>query len=353
MGSFLNEGEESIKRCCEINAAFFNFKLQLVLPNLGGSTVLYLPFKNTKTFKGEQPCDREIKYITVLEETSMKINNLATPFLANYEATLDYYETYFEQHPYVFQFYFQFHCKNKEEKLERALKHHPQILEQMSWVTEHIPDYTTEITKIFEEMFSITFTEDIQIFVGLDGSMAYTTHSMNPQVAFSVNRIEAEEIGLKVLIAHEFGHATHHLYSSEHGIGVRQIKWGNPYTCLMQEGLATYLSMQVVAAPADVYFAFGRDEDWLAFVQTNKKDIFEAFQKDLKEQNPQVVFNEWFSINGGKHFGYKAIAYYIGYEIVEKLVEQQGIEQTILLWGQEGFEQIIDGVLNELKNMLE
>lgn len=103
----------------------------------------------------------------------MKINDIATPFFESYEATAHYYETYFQQHPEVFNFYFKFHCKNKEEKLERALKHHPQILEQMSWVTEHIPIYTTNITKKYEEMFSITFTEDIQIFVGLDGSMLY------------------------------------------------------------------------------------------------------------------------------------------------------------------------------------
>jgi hypothetical protein len=277
----------------------------------------------------------------------MKINDIATPFFESYEATAHYYETYFQQHPEVFNFYFKFHCKNKEERLEQALKQHPQMLEQMRWVKEHVPVYTTDIIKRLQAMFSITFTEDVQIFVGLGGSKAYTTHSMNPQVAFNVDRIDAEEIGLKVLIAHEFGHATHHIYSSEQGISVRQIKWGNPYTLLMQEGIATYLSMQVVDAPTDVYFAFGRDEEWLTFVQTNKKDIIEAFQKDLKEQTPQEVFKEWFSINGGKHFGSKAIAYYIGYEIVEKLVEQQGIEQALLLWGHEGFEQVIDEILNE------
>ena len=278
----------------------------------------------------------------------MKINDLVTPFLVDYEATIQYYETYFQKHPEVFQFYFQVHCKNKKEKLERALIQHPQKLEQMKWVKDQIPVYISEISRKFEEMFPITFTEDVQIFVGLGGSMAYTTHSMNPQVAFSVDRIESEETGLKVLIAHEFGHATHHIYSSKQSIDVQKIKWGSPYTWLMQEGLATYLSRQVIEAPKDVYYAFGRNEEWLSFVQANKKKIIEAFQQDLKEQTAQEIFKEWFSINGGRKFGHKAIAYYIGCEIVEKLVEQQGVKKAILLWGQEGFEQVIDKILNEL-----
>ena len=306
------------------------------------------PFKNMYAFKGKNPCDREVTYIKHLEESSMKVNDLATPFLANYEATAHYYDQYFQQYPELFEFYFQFHCKNKEEKLKRALKQHPQMIDQMKWVTEQLPVYITEITKKYEEMFPVTFTEDVKIFVGLGGSKAYTTHSLNPQVNFSVDRIDAEELGLKVLIAHEFGHATHHIYSSEQGITVPQIKWGSPYTWLMQEGLATYLSTQVVDAPLDVYFAFGRDEEWLTFVQTNKKQIVAAFQKDLQQLTPQDLFTEWFSFNGGKHFGFTAIAYYIGYEIIDKLVEQQGIEQAILLWRQEGFEKVINDILNDL-----
>ncbi|MCH7322761.1 hypothetical protein LZ480_12755 [Solibacillus sp. MA9] len=280
----------------------------------------------------------------------MKIIDYVTPFLEKYEATPEYYETYFQKHRETFEFYFRFHCKNKEEKLCNALQQHPHKLEDMNFVKERILMNISEITANYEKMFDITFTEAVRIFVGLGGSNAYTTHSMNPEVAFCVERMPALETGIRALIAHEFGHAVHHIVTLRNGVKIGQIDWNNPYTWLIQEGIATYLSTQVVDASKDIYFAFERDEVWLNYARMNKANIIASFQQDLEQLSSQEIFKEWFSINGGGLFGYARLAYYIGYEVVQELVEQIGIGDTILFWLQPNFKEQMNGLLNEFAN---
>ena len=279
----------------------------------------------------------------------MKMNDLATPFLADYEATANYYEMYFQQHPDVFDFYFQFHCKNKEEKLNKALLQHPNKLLEMKDVTEKLARNIEEITTKYEKMFNVIITDEVHIFVGLGGSNAYTTYKEKPGVAFCIERITSEETGLRTLIAHEFGHVIHHSLTLRVGVKEGDIDWQSPSTWLIQEGIAIYLSTQVVEAEQDVYFAFQRDEEWLVFAEENKEGIIAKFQKDLVESSSHEVYKEWFSINGGEHFGYTRLAYYIGYEMVRTLVKRIGIEQTILFWLQSNFKKQMNSLLMEIK----
>ncbi|MGE7022197.1 DUF5700 domain-containing putative Zn-dependent protease [Solibacillus cecembensis] len=277
----------------------------------------------------------------------MKINDYVTPFIQKYEATPDYYEAYFQQSPAAFDFYFQFHCKNKEEKLRYALQQHPNKLGDLNFVKDRIVTNLDEITTNYEKMFDITFTEAVHIFIGLGGSNAYTTHAMNPEVAFCVERMPTLESGIRTLIAHEFGHAVHHILTLQNGVEIGQIDWNSPYTWLIQEGMATYLSTQVVEVELDVYFAFKRDEAWLNYAHANIASIISSFQQDLEQLSTQEIFKEWFSINGGEHFGYTRLAYYIGYEVVRSVVEQIGFEDTLLLWLQPNFKEQIADFLNE------
>ncbi|WP_274307056.1 hypothetical protein [Solibacillus daqui] len=283
----------------------------------------------------------------------MKIIDYVTPFLEKYEATPEYYETYFQKHRESFDFYFRFHCKNKKEKLNIAIKQHPNKLEDINFVKERILMNISEITANYEKMFDITFTEAVHIFVGLGGSNAYTTHSMNPEVVFCVERMPALEIGIRTLIAHEFGHAVHHIVTLRNGVEIGQIDWNSPYTWLIQEGIATYLSTQVVEAEKEIYFAFERDEAWLNYARMNKAKIITSFQQDLEQLSSQEIFKEWFSINGGVRFGYTRLAYYIGYEVVQDLVEQIGNEDTILFWLKPNFKEQMIGLLNAFANNIE
>ncbi|MEK4424889.1 hypothetical protein [Solibacillus sp. FSL K6-1523] len=280
----------------------------------------------------------------------MKIIDYVTPFLEKYEATSDYYEAYFQKYPEAFDFYFRFHCKNKGEKLCIALQQHSNKLDELNFVKDRILTHLSAITTIYENMFDITFTEAVHIFVGLGGSNAYTTHSMNPEVAFCVERIPSLDSGIRTLIAHEFGHAVHHIVTLQNGVEIGQIDWSSPYTWLIQEGMATYLSTQVVEAKMDIYFVFERDKAWLDYAQTNKAKIIAAFQHDLEQLSTQEIFIEWFSINGGERFGYTRLAYYIGYEVVRIVVDHIGTDDTILLWLQPNFKERITSLLKELAN---
>lgn len=278
----------------------------------------------------------------------MQIYDIATSFLNSYEPTPDYYEKHFKKYPEIYSYYFENHCLNKEIKLEKALIQHPKMIQDMKWITQKIASFTPQITLKYEELYPIKLTKDVHIFVGLGGSNAYTYRSMDPQVAFCVEKLEAEEDSLQVIIAHEFGHATHHLFTTYKGIDAANITWSSPLTWLLQEGVATYLSTQVINVEQDIYFAYKRDVEWLAFCEENKTKIIQAFQQDLIQKSSTEIFKEWFSINGGQKFGYTRIGYYIGYILVHHLVAEEGIENAMLFWGHEDFEERMNVLLQKV-----
>ena len=284
----------------------------------------------------------------MIGEIFLKIYDLASKFLNQYEPSKEYYESYFNKHPEIYSYYFDNHCHNKELKLENALKAHPNKIEQMNWITDKLKSLTPQITKEYEKRFQIIFSKDVYIFVGLGGSNAYTYRSMDPHIAFCVEKFEPNEDGLNVIIAHEFGHAAHHLFTTNNGIDAKDIQWNNPYTWLLQEGVATYLSTLIVNADKDIYFAYQPDPEWLSYCEENTKTIINAFQQDLVQSTPAEIFKEWFSINGGQTFGYNRIGYYIGYLLVKYLVDVEGIGNAMLYWGNPDFEDRIKMLLRQL-----
>ena len=278
----------------------------------------------------------------------MKIHDIANPFLNTYEPTEDYYENYFSKNLDIYSYYFEHHCLNKEMKLEKALVQHPAKIQEMKWIAEKIKSLTPQIAANYEELYPIKLTKDVNIFVGLGGSNAYTYRSMDPQIAFCVEKLEADEDALKVIIAHEFGHATHHLFTTYNGIDAANISWTSPLTWLLQEGVATYLSTQIVQVEQDIYFAYKRDVEWLSFCEENKTKIIGAFQKDLMQKSSKEIFKEWFSINGGQTFGHTRLGYYIGYELVHHLAAKEGIENTMLYWRHADFEERMKDLLHTI-----
>lgn len=276
----------------------------------------------------------------------MQIYDIASPFLNLYEPSKDYYENYFSKHSEIYSYYFEHHCLNKEMKLENALSTHPEKLQQMKWIAQKFIEITPQIIQKYEKLFPIKLIKDTYIFVGLGGSNAYTYLSMDPHVAFCVEKFEPDEDGLRVIVAHEFGHATHHLFTTLNGIEAKDIQWSSPYTWLLQEGVATYLSSLVVDVVHDIYFAYKRDPEWLAFCEGNTVNIVTAFQQALVKNTSTEIFKEWFSINGGQTFGYSRLGYYIAYILVHRLAKKEGIKNVMLYWRHADFEERMKDLLH-------
>jgi len=279
----------------------------------------------------------------------MKIHQLAQPFITNYKPTKDYYEEYFKKHEDIFKYYFERHCRNKEEKLEYALQRHPEKLLKMKDICETMPQIIHTIALAYEALYPIKLTKDIYIIVGLDGSNAYTYRAMDPEITFCVEKLSSDETALKTIIAHEFGHAVHHLLAIRANIEAAKIPWMSPYTWLLQEGSATYLSTQVVQADEDVYFAYEKDEAWLTFCKENEKEIARALHQDLVNKSAVEIFKEWFSINGGEKFGYTRLGYYIGYQLFIHLMENTNEMNALTFWQSPHFEKLMEQALVQLE----
>lgn len=127
-----------------------------------------------------------------------------------------------------------------------------------------------------------------------------------------------------------------------------KVNWMYPYTWLFQEGVATYLSMKVVDAPKDHYFAYEEDAAWLRFAEAHRTEMSRRFLDDLQSKESGWMFKEWFSINGGQVNGEARLGYFLGYEVVSRLVAELGEEQVLLLWNRDGFYGMIEEKLTAL-----
>lgn len=272
----------------------------------------------------------------------MKIIDVAEPFVKNYEATIEYLNDYYSKYENDYEEYFKYHCLHVEEKKQKAIDLHPAKLQDILPMRDLFMENIPKITNAYESMFPITFTKDVHLLVGLYGSNAYTYRQYNPEVAFCLEKLPYHEKYIQLIIAHEFGHATHHLYNDIKQISWDKVDWINPHTWLLQEGIATYLSTKIVQADLDEYFAFEEDKKWILFAQENESRIANKFLEDVEngiEYGP--FFMEWFSINGGNHFTYMRLGYYLGYRVVVNLVERLGIEEVLTLWGKHDFKEMM------------
>ncbi|MEC1177509.1 DUF2268 domain-containing putative Zn-dependent protease [Metasolibacillus meyeri] len=211
-------------------------------------------------------------------------------------------------------------------------------------MAQQMPKWIAEIAQFYEKAYSVQFTQNVHLLVGIYGSNAYTYRQYNPEIAFCLEKLSPQEAHLSVIIAHEFGHALHNLLSMQENIAWEMVDWANPVTWLLQEGIATYFSMQ-----ADVYFAYDDDPEWLVFCQAHEQQIVEKFRQDLQQCATQEMFKEWFSINGGAQFGYTRLGYYIGYRCVQELVRQYGELEAVTLWKTATFQECMHKQLEQLE----
>ncbi|WP_142385055.1 DUF5700 domain-containing putative Zn-dependent protease [Cytobacillus massiliigabonensis] len=279
----------------------------------------------------------------------MKIYNTVPYFLVNYmpsEKFLKHYHEKFFQH---FKEYFLYHCKDADEKIKNAIQKYPSKMNEIKESSGKIENLIQQMVSAYRQKYHVEFTNDVHIIVGAYGSNAFTHRQIIPEVTFCLEKLSSNDKHLKVIIAHEFGHVLHNILSDQEGMDWSKVQWFHPFTMLFQEGWATYFSEQVAETDKSVYFSYDDNGDeWLQFAEDNKNEIFNTFLEDINKRTYPEIFHEWFSINGGSYFGFTRLGYYIGYNVVQFLIEKHQEKKSITLWKESAFHKEIENILLEL-----
>ena len=72
------------------------------------------------------------------------------------------------------------------------------------------------------------------------------------------------------------------------------------------------------------------------------------FKEDINKFSPTEIKHEWFSINGGTKFGHTRLGYFIGYHVLQLLIEKYGEHKEVRLWKEPNFQEEVDSVLLDL-----
>ena len=271
----------------------------------------------------------------------MKIIDTVPYFLHNYEPSIDFLRDYYAKYPTIFEHYFALHCKNTEERHTESLKKYPQHFAAIKQVHENIVPVIEEIAAEYEKLYQITFPVDINLMVGGFGSNAYTNHQIISDITFALEKLSPKPDHLRVIVAHEFGHAAQNIISDQSGMNWPNVHWTSLLIGLYREGVATHFSRQTVPnVHPSIYFSYNDEGyEWLAFAKENAETIKKAFAKDYEALTREALFHEWFSINGGKSFGYSRLAYFLGDQFFQSQVQEIGEKEAIVAWRDEGFEE--------------
>lgn len=281
----------------------------------------------------------------------MKIINTVPYFLENYEPTEQFLREYHDIFSPHFKEYFLYHCKNADQKKKAAIKHYQTNMNEIKEINKKIEYLIVDIASRYKKKFLVDFQKDVHIIVGCYGSNAFTHRQIIPEITFCLEKLSPATEHLRVIIAHEFGHALHHILTDRAGMKWEEVKWSHPFIWLLQEGCATYFSKQITDAEESVFFSYdSHGDEWLKFAKYNTHNIIDSFIEDYTNLSHQEIFLEWFSINGGKRYGFTRLAYYIGYIVLESLIKKYGEVTAITLWRDPHFEEEVLQMLNEQKN---
>ena len=271
----------------------------------------------------------------------MKIIDTVPYFFRNYEPTISFLRTYYNEYPDVFKEYFSYHCKDTEERHNQSLKKYQEYFQTIKQVHKSIVPIIEEINEEFFKLYQISFPIDVNLIVGGFGSNAYTYRQVIPNITFSLEKLSTEPNHLKAIVAHEFGHAAHNILSDEAGIDWTQVQWTSPLTWLNQEGAATHFSRRTVLnLHPSIYFSYDDDGyEWLTFSESNKREVKRAFAEDYLNLTAELLFREWFSINGGGKFGYSRLGYFIGDMFFQNQIRKLGEINAVTAWKDKDFEE--------------
>ena len=272
----------------------------------------------------------------------MKIHDTAEYFLNSFEPSIDFLRSYYEKYPDIFADYFASHCKDTDERHNESIRKYPPYFTAIKQVYENILPIIDEIANEYWKLYQISFPVDINLIIGGFGSNAYYTYRQTiPNITFALEKLSPNPDHLRVIVAHEFGHLAQNILSDQAGIDWTKIQWNSPLIGIYQEGAATHLSRQtVLGLQPSIYYSYNEEGyDWLDFANENKREIKKAFGDDYLTQLPGELFREWFSINGGKRFGYNRLAYYLGNMFCQYQIEKIGEKAALVAWRNENFEE--------------
>jgi hypothetical protein len=264
----------------------------------------------------------------------MKIIDTVPYFIRNYEPTISFLRTYYSQYPDIFKEYFSYHCKDTEERHNKSLRKYQEYFQTIKQVHKNILPIIKEINEEYFKLYQISFPIEVNLIVGGFGSNAYTYRQVIPNITFSLEELSPEPDHLRAIVAHEFGHAAHNIISDEAGIDWTQVQWNSPLTWLIQEGAATHFSRRTALnLHPSIYFSYDDEGyEWLTFSKSNTKEIKQAFAEDYSNLTPELLFREWFSINGGEKFGHSRLGYFIGDMFFQNQIRKLGEINAVTAW---------------------
>lgn len=267
----------------------------------------------------------------------MKIVDSASFFLDHYKADTKFLKEYYNKYNNIFSEYFKYHCKDSEERQLQSL--HKYSLSTLKKVHDNIIPVIKETVNTYNTLYRIAFPIDVNLIIGQYGSNAYTHRQIIPNITFALERLSPNKNYLKVIVAHEFGHAVHNILTDQVGYDWSEMQWDNPLIWLYQEGIATHFSRKISPnLPPHTYFSYNDEgADWLAFCKENKSKIKQQFTLDLTNEKINDVFYEWFSIRGGEKFGHNRLGYFIGDLFVQEQIQSFGEMKTITFWKETQF----------------
>ncbi|CUB10882.1 hypothetical protein BN2127_JRS1_02668 [Bacillus cereus] len=265
------------------------------------------------------------------------VNNTIPSFLKLWESNeveLAVLNQYFNSHPEIFEEYFKYHCPKTTDRLSNAINLYPAKIEGIRIIAESFPIIIQEITNEYRNKYSFDVNMKFHIFVGAFGSNAFVEREIIGDIFFAVEKLSPDLKHLRVIVAHEIGHIYHNVMLQNNGMDWEKAEWTDAAVNLYREGVATYVSKQIVKGLNEsVYYSYDDDgERWLQYCIENEEQIKKRFLKDYIEGWTFEKEKEWFRLSGGQYFGYNRLGYFLGTAFVEYVAQALGESEVFTFW---------------------
>ncbi|HDR7718487.1 aminopeptidase [Bacillus albus] len=265
------------------------------------------------------------------------INNTIPSFFKLWgsdDVELEVLNQYFISHPEVFEEYFNYHCPKTRERLSNAIKQYPAKLEDIRIIAETLPSIIQEITNEYHNKYNLDVNMKFHLFVGAFGSNAFVEREIIGDIFFAAEKLSPGVNHLRVIVAHEIGHIYHNVKLQNGGMDWSKAEWTDAAVSLYREGVATYLSKQIMKGLNEsVYYSYNDDgERWLQCYIENEEHIKKRFLEDYIEGWTLEKEKEWFRLSGGQYFGYNRLGYFLGTAFVEYVVQAWGESGAFTFW---------------------
>lgn len=265
------------------------------------------------------------------------INNTIPSFLKLWESTdveLTVLNQYFTSYPEIFEEYFKYHCPKTKERLSNAINLYPTKIEDIRIIAETLPTIIQVITNEYHNKFNFDVNMKFHLFVGAFGSNAFVEREIIGDIFFAAEKLSPDSNHLHVIVAHEIGHIYHNVMLQNDGMDWGKAEWTDAAVSLYREGIATYLSKQIVKGLNEsVYYSYDNDgERWLQYCIENEEQIKNRFWEDYIEGWTFEEEKEWFRLSGGQYFGYNRLGYFLGTAFVEYVAQALGESEVFTFW---------------------